>query len=179
VDFDKHTKLVNDPKRTREDLQQMMRNAIAKNNNEFAAIAKDTLDLRFPGWDRVSFKQGGAKPTLVRFRESEQEFPSSKEAYTWLVSRMIEACPGLFTNINWETEFVSKGIRRLYFSKDLMKMFHGSPHLADNPNNFNLLPNGWYANMDLDNDRKFNVLCKMAAVAKLKFEKDWYWHVLP
>jgi len=92
---------------------------------------------------------------------------------------MIEACPGLFTNINWETEFVSKGIRRLYFSKDLMKMFHGSPHLADNPNNFNLLPNGWYANMDLDNDRKFNVLCKMAAVAKLKFEKDWYWHVLP
>ena len=157
----------------------MLRNAIAKNNHEFAVIAKDKLDLRFPGWNRLSSKQGGAKPTLVRFRESEHEFPSSKEAYTWLVSRMIEAYPRIFTNINWETEYVSKGTRRLYFSENLTKMFYGSPHLADNPNNFNLLPNGWYANMDLDNDRKFAVLCKVAAVAKLEFEKDWYWHVLP
>lgn len=171
-------KFVLDPSRSRQDVEQMMRNANAKGESEFAGIAKDALDIRFPGWDEVSQRTSGARTTTAYFRGStEKRFDTGKEAYVWLLGRFINVKPRLFESINWETVFVAKGRKRNYFGKDLKAMFHGSPHLAEDRNNYARLTNGWYANTNLNNAQKFDILCRFAAVAKLNYETDWRWDV--
>ena len=54
MDLARLTNLVYDPARTSAALEQMLKNAIAKGKVEFAAVAKEALDKRFPGWDKVS-----------------------------------------------------------------------------------------------------------------------------
>jgi hypothetical protein len=169
--------LVRDPSRTRQDIEQMMRNAVGKGESELARIAKEALDSRFPGWDVARTRAGGARPTVAFFRGTERRFDTSKEAYIWLLERFIGVKPRLFETINWETVFVAKGRKRNYFGKDLKAMFHGSPHLADDRNNYAHFTNGWYANTNLNNAQKFDILCRFAAIAKLDYEKDWRWDV--
>lgn len=169
--------LVRDPSRTRQDLEQMMRNAIAKGESELARIAKDALDSRFPGWDTVRHKAAGARLNVAHFHGTKKHFDTSKEGYIWLLERFIGVKPKLFETINWETVFVTKGRKRNYFGKNLKTMFHGSPHLADDRNNYARLTNGWYANTNLNNAQKFDILCRFAAIAKLEYDKDWRWDV--
>lgn len=169
--------LVRDPSRTRQDIEQMMRNAIAKGESELAHIAKEVLDSRFPGWDTVRHRASGARPTTTYFRKTKRRFDTSKEGYVWLLERFISVKPKLFETINWETVFVAKGRKRNYFGKDLKAMFHGSPHLADDRNNYVRLSNGWYANTNLNNAQKFDILGRFAAIAKLEYEEDWRWDV--
>lgn len=169
--------LVCDPSRSRQEIEQMLRNALAKGETELARIAKDTLDRRFPGWDTPHTRAAGARPTVAFFRGTERRFETSKEAYIWLLERFLTVKPQLFEKINWETVFVAKGRKRNYFGKDLKAMFHGSPHLADDPNNYARLTNGWYANTNLNNVQKFEILGRFAAIAKLSYEKDWRWDV--
>lgn len=176
MDLERFTKLVSDPARIKADLQQMLKNALAKERPDCAAVAKDVLDRRFPGWDKVSSKRGGATPTSVSFRGARQHCPTAKEAYVWLINRFISTYPEPFVNINWETEFVAKGRNRNYFGRSPERMFRGSPHLAEDRNNYERLTNGWYVNLNLNNDQKLEILGKFAAVAKLKFD-DWSWEV--
>ena len=56
-------------------------------------------------------------------------------------------------------------------------MFHQSPHLADDRNNYHRLVNGWYVNLNLSNDQKLEILFKFAVIAKLQVNKDWSWKV--
>ena len=155
-----------------------MRNAtIAKGEMECARIAKEMLDSKFPGWDRVRHRGSGARATLARFQGSEKHFSTSKEAYLWLVERFIAEKPDLFDHVNWETTYVSKGRKRAYFSRDITALFQGSPHLADDRNNYAPLTNGWFANTNLSNAQKFEVLCRFSGVTKLRQDDDWDWEV--
>ena len=155
----------------------MMRNAVSKNERELAHIAKEVLDRRFPGWDAVAHKASGARFTTAFYCGIERHFPTSKEAYLWLIERFISAKPELFEKISWETVFVPKGKKRNYFAPALEKLFHGSPHLAEDRNNYAKLTNGWFANTNLDNNRKYEILCRFAGVAKLEHEREWRWDV--
>jgi hypothetical protein len=73
--------------------------------------------------------------------------------------------------------FVAKGRNRNYFGRAPKKMFHGSPHLADDRNNYLRLTNGWFINLNLKNDQKFEILCKFAAVGKFEYGREWKWEV--
>jgi hypothetical protein len=175
MDIEKFRNLVNDPIRSKADLQQMLKNAIAKNAREFGAIVKVALDSRFPGWDKA--KKGGATPTCVSFRGAAKSFPTAKEAYVWLIEQFVKTKPELFTNVNWETEFFAKGKQRNYFGRAPERMFRHSPHLAEDRNNYERLVNGWYVNLNLSNAQKVDILFKFAAVAKLRHGDEWYWKV--
>ena len=178
MNIDNFKRLVTDHHRTKDELKTMLSNALNKGEAEFAHIAKDELDRRFPGWECVRSRRGGSTPTIVGFRGSDHRFETAKEAYFWLIQRFTEAHPETFTTLNWETVFVAKGKRRNYFGRDLEKMFHGSPHLADDPNNYQKLSNGWYVNLNLNNEEKFDILCKFAAVGKFDFGREWKWEVV-
>jgi hypothetical protein len=177
LDIERFTRLVTDHRRTKDELQNMLRNALNKGETEFAHIVKDQLDVRFPGWDCVRSRKGGSTPTVVAFRGIEYRFETAKKAYFWLIEKFLEAHPEPFVTLNWETKFIAKGKRRNYFGRNLEKMFHGSPHLADDPNNYQKLSNGWYANLNLNNDQKFDILCKFAAVGEFDFGREWKWEI--
>ena len=164
IDADRFSKLLKNPARTQQDLETMRRNAIDKGNIDLAAIATDVLNDRFPGWDRPGPKRGGAIPTRAGFRSVSRDFPSEKEAYCWLIEKFIAAHPSPFTKVNWELVFFAKGRQRNYFGRNLKKMFHASPHLAETSSNYQRLSNGWYINLNLSRNEKFEILCKFAAV---------------
>ena len=169
--------LVNDELKTKASLMTMLKNAETKGNAEYIFVAREALNRRFPGWGRKPAKSGRATPITVRLRDIEKRFPTAKEAYIWLVDRFSYYDPKLFDPIDWETIFVVKGRDRNYFGRTPQRMFHQSPHLADDRNNYHRLVNGWYVNLNLNNDEKLKILLKFAAVAKLQFDSDWSWKV--
>lgn len=177
MDRDRFRELVNDSRRTREEIEQMRRNALDKGEIELAHIAKIALDERFPGWDRVKRKASGATPTLASFRDKQESFPTAKEAYVWLMGCFIQGKPEILENEDWQLEFFAKGRAVNYFAQDLKSLFHHSPHLADDPNNYTRLGKGWFADLNLSNAQKFQILCRFAALAEYRFEKDWNWQV--
>ncbi len=176
MDIERFQKFAQDAKRTKVELLNMLKNAEDKSEEEFAGIVKDQLDLKFPGWGQVSSRRGGKTPTDVMLRGEKRHFDSAKEAYIWLIERFIAAHPETFVRINWETAFVARGKSRLYFARALGKMFPKSPHLADDPNKYARLSNGWFANLNLANREKFQLLLKFAAVAKFS-SNEWLWQV--
>ena len=177
MDIDRFASQVNNPRRTKDELVQIRANAVAAGNVEFARIAQDALDNRFPGWNSVRSKRSGATPTTVSFRGDERRYPTAKEAYVWLIERFIQTYPEPFVKLNWEAKFFAKGRKRNYFGRDPRKMFHGSPHLASDKNNYIQLSNGWVVNLNLSNEQKFEILAKFAAVAKLQLGQEWKWQI--
>ncbi len=176
MDIDRFRNLVQNTKYEKKDLLAFLHNAKAKDEKEFVGVVKDQLDLRFPGWDEASSRRGGRTPTDVIFRGEKRHFDSAKEAYVWLIERFIAAHPELFGHVNWETAFVAKGRSRLYFARNIGKMFPKSPHLAADRSNYARLSNGWFANMNLANREKEQLLQKFAAVARFP-ATEWRWHV--
>lgn len=177
MEIDRYKQLVNDPRRTQEELKTMLANALAKGEIDYAGIVEYRLDDVFPGWNDVRTRKGGSTPTVAGFRGVDRHFDTAKEAYCWLIEKFIEAYPTLFESPNWETIFVAAGRQRNYFGRDLKKMFHGSPHLASDPNFYSKLPSGWYVNLNLSNREKLRILCNFAAVAQFKHNVDWRWEV--
>jgi hypothetical protein len=177
MDCDRYRELVNDARRTRKDIEQMRHNALAKGKNELAHIAEIALDERFPGWDRVRSKRSGPRPVMASFRGKQKYFQTAKEAYEWLMDCFIRDKPEVLRSEDWEKEFVAKGRGVNYFSRDLKSLFHNSPHLADDPNNYKRLGEGWFANLVLSNEQKLDKLHRFGAVAGYVFGKDWNWQL--
>jgi hypothetical protein len=57
-------------------------------------------------------------------------------------------------------------------------MFSGTPELAENQSNFVRLSNGWYANVNLNNAQKLDILMRLAALARLEYPDQWDFEVL-
>ena len=178
MDLDKFTKLSVASTTSLEDLTTMLQNALRKGAREHAAIAKNALDRRFPGWNVAKSKRGGSKPTVAKFFGSQQQFATSKEAYIWLVERFIAQNPKAFAAPSSGILDVALGKRRNYFGRNLKRMFHASPELAENPSNYVRLSNGWYANVNLNNAEKFRILLGLAAVTRVAYPNQWDWVVL-
>lgn len=156
----------------------MLENALKTGAREHGAVAKAELDRRFSGWDVVKSRKGGAKPTIARFLEKEQTFSTSRNAYLWLIERFVGATPSVFDDPSENTIYLALGKKRNYFGRNLKKMFHGTPHLAENPSNYASLSNGWYANLNLNNTQKFDILMRFAALAGMEYPAQWDWEVL-
>ena len=156
----------------------MLENALKKGAREHAAVAKAELDRRFPEWNVVRSRKGSAKPTIARFLGKEQSFSTSRDAYLWLIERFVGAKPSVFDDPSKDTIYVALGKKRNYFGRNLKKMFHGTPDLAENPSNYARLSNGWYANLNLNNAQKFDILMRFAALAGMEYPTQWDWEVL-
>lgn len=172
---------------TESELKQRFENCRANAKYaEHALVVKQELDLRFPGWDKPKTRRGGSRPTIARFQGSELEFETARAAYIWLVERFAASNPTLFTDLRWETTgYVGVGRRRdvggaarNYFAKAPAKLFRKTPTLADDPSNYHRLTNGWYVNLNLNTRENFEILCRFAAVSKLKHCEDWDWEVV-
>lgn len=180
MDLDQFIALLRDPKRTRDELLAMLENARKRGAREYIAAAMDALDARFPNWKSPKGKKGGATPTRCVFEGKEATFPTAKEGYLWLVERFVAARPSIFeTPSKDETLYVALGRKRNYFAKTATALFKkGTPELADNRNNYARLSNGWYANVNLSNTNKFEILLKFGALVGKRFQRDWDFDVL-
>ena len=116
-------------------------------------------------------------PTTVRFREEEKTFPTAKDAYVWLIRKFTRDRPDVLRGEDWQRRFVAKGRTVNYFAQDAKSLFPHSPHLANDPNMYTRLGDGWFANLNLSNRQKFGILSGFSAVADYTFEKDWNWFV--
>jgi hypothetical protein len=168
MDLERFRERVNDLRRTRAELIQMLDNV--KGNAEFAAIAKAALDTRFAGWDKVSHKAAGARSTQAIFRKESRWFPTSREAYLWLLEKFINANPDLIHHT------IFKGLKRDRFAHEPDGLFHSSPELAESPSNYARLSNGWCTDMNLDNSTKLDILCFAAVIAGIP-DQEWQWQV--
>jgi hypothetical protein len=144
MDIEQFRQSLTDPKRTKEELLTMRENALRK-GREFASVAEEVLEQRFPGWNRVKSRHGGATPVDVTFLAQGHHFDTAKEAYIWLIERFIHKYPKPFIDLDWETVFLAKGPRALFFAKSVRKLFGERQHLADDPNKYHRLTNGWFA----------------------------------
>lgn len=178
MDIDKFEKIVSNPARSEQDLKTMLENALKKDAREHATIAKMELDRRYPGWDVIKSRKGGAKPAIARFFERAQSFSTSKDAYLWLIERFIDSKPSVFDDPSKDTIYLALGRKRNYFGRNMKKMFHGTPKLIENPCNYALLTNGWYANINLNNPQKFDILMRFAALSGMEYPAQWDWEVL-
>lgn len=176
MDIDRFLKLLQDPGKSQEDLVTMRENAIAKNAIEHVHLAEKVLDERFPGWRTIRSRRGGSKPTDVVFQGTRKHFDTEKDAYIWLMERFVQHYPKPFDDIDWETRFVAKGPRALYFAKSLKSLFRTSPDHATDPTKYHRLVNGWYAKLVLSEHQKVELLSKFAAVAGLRMGEDWDWN---
>jgi hypothetical protein len=158
-----------------ESLLTMRANAQAKGANEFVRAAEAELNQRFPGWNRVRTR---STPTKVRFDQDEQLFDTAKEAYLWLVEKFAAARPSTFQKVDWSTQFVVEGTKRRYFARNPKGLFPAAPQRAEDASLYEKLSNGWFAITNLNNDEKFAILCRLAAVGKMEFERHWYWEIL-
>lgn len=175
MEISKFKEIVQSSKRSRKELDILLLKATNKGEIEFINIIQQ--EFRRRGWN-VNGPLGGATPTEVLFNDEKRIFSSAKKAYGWMIENFIKVHPEVFDTVSWETYFVAKGSQRLYFGRDKKKIFFGSPHLAEQSSNLISLSNGWFANVNLNNEEKFNILCKLAAVSGLTFNKDWGWKIL-
>jgi hypothetical protein len=90
----------------------------------------------------------------------------------------MRANPEPFAKPNWQTDFVRRGERRFYFARSAIELYPLSPHLAEDPNKVYQLANGWYADLNLNDDQKLTILMQLAVLARLQQEVDWDWETL-
>ena len=102
---------------------------------------------------------------------------TAKEGYLWLVERFIAEKRELFVDPSSETLYLALGRSRNYFAKSPSALFKGSLRLADDASNYARLPNGWYANVNLNNAQKFEILFRFAGLTKTEYLVEWDWEV--
>ena len=80
MDVERTRRLLANPASTRQELEQLFKEALAANERELAFDIKDVIDEKFPS---VSPAGRGATPTISTFRSTEKHFPTAKEASSW------------------------------------------------------------------------------------------------
>jgi hypothetical protein len=145
---------------------------------------EEALDQRFDNWQYkdngiVASRKGAL--TQVEFMGKQKAFPSSKNAYGWLVGEMLNTKPHLTFCYSVLQKMFVKGIRGArYLALAPEDIFPAKPNdeiRAMKDNFWYELPNGWALNLILSNKQKIDRLYSLAAVCELSYEKDWSWHV--
>ena len=98
MELEKFREMVEWTNRSKEELLAMRANALRKDAFSHILVVEQVLEQRFPGWRERPTKRGGSKPTVAMFQGEQQDFPSEKEAYLWLIERFIAHNPKPFMN---------------------------------------------------------------------------------
>lgn len=120
IDANEFEKRARNPALTRDQLETLKANALAKCNNEFAAIAIDVLLERFP---IAVKKSGGATPTTAVFVGKTQDFKTGKVAYLWLVERLRNHRSDLLESQSRWHQRAFVGASRKYFARSPKELF--------------------------------------------------------
>jgi hypothetical protein len=174
MDIQRFEQLVRDPGKTREDLENMKKNALAKGKPDFASIADEVLLQRFPEKGRRS---GGATPTTGTFRGRNNEFASGKDAYLWLVEQFCRYRSGTldkYVALHTKAGARSKGRR---FAANESDLFPKGSRRQGDPTFYSKVSNGWFADTNLSHADKFATLMQLSYVCGLEYEVDWNFRV--
>jgi hypothetical protein len=174
VDIKYFERLVRDPRKTREELENMRNSALAKGKPAFAAIANEVLLQRFPLRARRS---GGATPTTAIFRDQRDEFGSGKEAYLWLVEnfcRYQRDTLDRYIALHDQAGARSAGRRFSAIADDL---YPKSSRRRGDTSFYSQLSNGWFADTNLNHADKFATLMQLSYVCGLEYEVNWTFRV--
>ena len=176
MDLEKFQEMLDSPSMSREELLAIRANVLRKNDLKHLVAVEQVLGRRFPGWRKGPGGRGGASPTVVSPQGKKRDFPSQKQAYIWLVERFIAHNPKPFIDLDWETVYIVKGPRILYFAKSLRALFKHNPRLADDKRKHHRLTNGWYAQLYLSENQKVEILERLGGVAQFRVGVDWDWN---
>ncbi|QLQ24606.1 MAG: hypothetical protein HZT41_06870 [Dechloromonas sp.] len=179
MDAERIRKLIENPSVDRAELERLAKQALSAGERDLALDIQETIDDRF-GLEVPDATEDSCA-VMASFGTTTKSFPRAVTAYLWLVERFVGRKPSLFTEINEETLFVALGRARTsqgrpfrnYFAKSPNKLFSESPLLAENPNNFAQLCNGWYANKNINNLEKQLILERFGHILRLAEGTDW------
>lgn len=174
MDIQRFERLVRDPRKTREELENMKKNALANGKPEFAAIANEVLLQRFPVMGRRS---GGATPITGTFRGRSEEFASGKDAYLWLVEqccRYRSDTLDKYVALHAKAGARSKGCR---FATNEIDLFAEGSRRRGDPAFYSRVSNGWFADTNLNHTDKFATLMQLSYACGLQYEVDWNFRV--
>lgn len=171
---------VRNPART---MQQLIDTRKSCDDDELKDAVEEVLDQRFPRWQNSNVgvaASGQKKPTQVQFGDKHNTFPSSKNAYIWLVENMLKTKTNLsFSDAVFKEMFINGGRGARYLALTPEELFPAKSNdeiRAIKDTLWHELPNKWILNLKLSNDQKRDKLGSLAAVCKLN-EKDWSWRV--
>ena len=166
--------IVRDPCRTQADIENMRRNALDKGEIECAKIASEVLCARFP---KRSKRGGGATPTTARFLDETREFGCGKDAYLWLVAKLLahraDALDRYLAHFQ-RSDSRSQGCR---FARSPLGLFPPGSKRRDNPAHCAELGSGLFADVNLSHDDKFKALIQLSFCVELEFAEHWDFRV--
>jgi len=176
MDIERFTTLVQNPTRTRAELEQMRANAFAKNLHDFVQVVDDVLRERFPN---KPTKKGGSKtPTTAVFRSRTKHFESGKEAYLWLIGQFCSFHKTVlpeYDHLHTRAGSRSRGKR---FARNPLALFPEGSSRRGNPSYYAGVGDGWYADVNLNHDDKFATLLQLSYLSNLEYERDFDFKVL-
>ena len=167
--FEQHAR---QPARTREDLETMRANALAKGEVELEHIAAEVLAERFP---THAMQRSGPTPTTASLLGRSETFSTGKEAYLWLLERFRQHQPSIceaYEHLRRKDRSAGTRVAR----SPALLFPAGSPR-AGNQANYAALTGGWYADTNLNHQDKFLTLVRFAHLAKLEYPTDWDFRV--
>jgi hypothetical protein len=172
MDISRFEQMARAPGRTREELEAMKMNALAKGHIDLARIAEDVLRERFPARRK---KSGAATPTRVRFRGRTETFPTGKDAYLWLIDQFRLHRSTIFDDYTALHQRAASAGRR--FARTPDGLFPSGSTRAGNPVYYTKVEAGWYADINLNHNDKFSTLLQLAYLAGLEYPADWTFEV--
>jgi hypothetical protein len=176
MDLEAFQQMLDAPNRSQQEFLCILSNARRKNALPQVLLVERALRERYPEQGRTASGRGGSRRTTAMFHSEPHLFPSQKEAYIWLIERFVAFNPKPFVELDWETVYVVKGPRILYFAKSLKALFRQNPHLAERHNRHHRLTNGWYVQLVLNEDQKVEILVRLAALSHQRMGVDWDWN---
>jgi len=179
MDTQRIRKLKDNPAVSRLELEKLFQQAMSNNDRALAFEIQEVIDARF-GMQLTAPE--GHIAASASFRGSQKTFAHAKDAYLWLVEHFIELRPEIFTEPAMETTGVialgrarnsdGKPLRN-YFARSRQKLFRSSPELAEQSDKYAKLRNNWYANINLNNVEKLDILIQFGNQLSLEHGRDW------
>ena len=168
MDATRFEQIARNPALTRQELENMKANAIAKGEIEVAHIADTILRERF----RIKTKKvSGPTPTRAIFRGRSEKFHTGKDAYLWLVEQFRYYHLSIFEEYEeLHQRARSKGRR---FARNPDTLFPPGSKRAGDPSHYSELSGGWFADTNINHQDKFSALLQLGHLAKLEYPNDW------
>jgi hypothetical protein len=146
------------------------------NDPDLLDVIEGRLYDRFPSWKDASgqFSEATHRAIHVHFKTERKTFSKAKDAYIWLVENMLKFNSNMKSR-ELEHLFVHGTHGGCYVAETLDELFHGDSNRIANPSYWHELSNGWFLNLNLNNNQKLDRLIGLAAVVGNKYNEDWSW----
>lgn len=112
----------------------------------------------------------GGKATLTRvsFRGSKRNFHTAKEAYVWILDKFVAEKPDI-------PQAIHAGNKRPHFARSVAELFPDRPDLAETRTFYEKIAGGWFADVNISNETKRELIIELASVGGFERGIDWTW----